>query len=110
VDAARRILDYTGGTLIIPMMALVEEYWREISAGLAHHAIPVRHFVLHSDQTTLRNRIEGDPVISSPFRLSYLAPYADAASTWLQDKAEVIDTTHLTPSQAASLIAKSAQR
>jgi len=30
--------------------ALVVQYWREISAGLAHHAIPVRHFVLHADQ------------------------------------------------------------
>jgi hypothetical protein len=37
VETARRVLDYTGGTLVIPMTVLVEQYWREISAGLAHH-------------------------------------------------------------------------
>ncbi len=59
VETARLILDYTGGTLVMPMTVLVEQYWREISTGLAHHGIPVRHFVLHADQDTLRGRIEG---------------------------------------------------
>ncbi len=59
VETARRVLDYTGGTLVMPMTVLVEQYWREISSGLAQHAIPVRHFVLHADQDTLRGRIEG---------------------------------------------------
>ena len=63
VDTAHRVLDYTGGTLVMPMTVLVEEYWREISTGLAGHDIPVRHFVLHADQDTLRGRIEGDTVI-----------------------------------------------
>ena len=44
VETARRVLDYTGGTLVMPMTVLVEQYWREISTGLAHHAISVRHF------------------------------------------------------------------
>jgi hypothetical protein len=59
VETARRILDYTGGTLVVPMTVLVERYWREISAGLAAHSVPVRHFVLHAEQDTLRWRIEG---------------------------------------------------
>ena len=106
VETARRVLDYTGGTLVMPMTVLVEQYWREISTGLAHHAIPVRHFVLHADQDTLRGRIEGDTVLGpSPFRLKYLEPYAEAARTWLHGEAEVIDTTHLTPAQAAQQIA-----
>lgn len=109
VDTARRILDYTGGTLVIPMTVLVESYWREISAGLAHHSIPVRHFVLHADQDTLRGRIEGEHVIPSPFRLKYLEPYAEAARTWLHKEAEVINTTHLTQAQTASLIATAIQ-
>ena len=54
VETARRVLDYTGGTLVMPMTVLVEQYWREISAGLAQHAVPVRHFVLHADQATSR--------------------------------------------------------
>ncbi len=38
VETARRILDYTGGTLVMPMTVLVEQYWREISDGRAYHA------------------------------------------------------------------------
>lgn len=109
VETARRVLDYTGGTLVMPMTVLVEQYWREISAGLAQHAIPVRHFVLHADQDTLRGRIEGDTLLGprpSPFRLRHLEPYAEAARTWLHKEAEVIDTTHLTPAQTAQQIAE----
>ncbi|MER6772772.1 ATP-binding protein [Streptomyces bacillaris] len=105
VETAHRVLDYTGGTLVMPMTVLVEEYWREISAGLAQHSIPVRHFVLHADQETLRGRIEGDPDMGpSAFRLKYLEPYAEAARTWLHADAEVIDTTRLTPAEAARRI------
>jgi hypothetical protein len=106
VDTARRVLDYTGGTLVMPMTVLVEQYWHEISSGLAHYAIPVRHFVLHADQDTLRGRIEGDTLLGpSTFRLAHLGSYAEAARTWLHDQAEVVDTTHLTPGQAAQLVA-----
>ena len=106
VETARHILEYTGGTLVMPMTVLVEQYWREISTGLARHAIPVRHFVLHADQEILRGRIEGDTVLGpSSFRLQYLEPYAEAARTWLHSAAEVIDTTDLTPGEAARRIA-----
>ncbi|MFJ6086546.1 AAA family ATPase [Streptomyces sp. NPDC092369] len=112
VETARRVLDYTGGTLVIPMTVLVEAYWREIGAGLAQHAIPVRHFVLHADQETLRARIAGDTVIgpNSSFRLRHLEPYAEAARTWLHGEAEVVDTTYLTPDQAAARIAEAVKR
>ena len=92
----------------MPMTVLVEEYWREIGAGLSGHGIPVRHFVLNADQDTLRGRIAGDTVLGpdSPFRLQYLQPYAEASRTWLHAEAEVVDTTHLTPDQAARRIAE----
>ncbi|MDA4889551.1 AAA family ATPase [Streptomyces sp. MS2A] len=108
VETARRVLDYAGGTLVMPMTVLVEEYWREIAGGLAAHGIPVRHFVLHADRETLRGRIAGDTVLGpdSPFRLRYLEPYAEAARTWLHAEAEVVDTTHLTPDQAALRVAE----
>jgi hypothetical protein len=106
VETARRVLDYTGGTLVMPMTVLVRQYWQEISTGLAAHGIPVRHFVLHAAQDTLRERIEGDTALGPPiWRLTYLEPYAEAARTWLHDEAEVVDTTHLTPAQAAVRIA-----
>jgi predicted kinase len=107
VETARRVLDYTGGTLVMPMTVLVEQYWREISSGLAAHGIPVTHFVLHSDPDTLRKRIESDNVLgSSTFRLNHLEPYAEAARTWLHAEAEVVDTTQLTAAQAALQIAE----
>jgi len=106
VDTARRILDYTGGILVMPMTVLIEQYWREISTGLADHGIPVRHFVLHADQDTLRVRIQGDALLGpSTFRMAHLQPYAEAARAWLHNEAEVIDTTHLTPARAALEIA-----
>jgi hypothetical protein len=89
------VLEYVGGSLVIPMTVLVEHYWREISAGFASHSIPVRHFVLHADERTLRGRIEAEHVIPSPFRRQYPEPYAEAARTWLHRQAEVVDTTHL---------------
>lgn len=106
VETARRILDYTGGTLVVPMTVLVEEYWREIRSGLAAHDIPVRHFVLHADRATLLGRIQQDADLGpSAFRLRHLEPYAAAAGAWLHDDAEVVDTTELTPQQAARRIA-----
>lgn len=38
-ETARHVLDYTGGTLVMPMTVLVEQHWREISWRLAQHAI-----------------------------------------------------------------------
>ncbi|MFJ3959301.1 ATP-binding protein [Arthrobacter sp. NPDC090010] len=112
VETARQVLDYTGGVLVIPMTVLVEEYWNEISAGLARHSIRVRHFVLHADADSLRKRIAGDTVLGadSPFRLKHLEPYAEAARTWLPTAGEMIDTTHLTPSQTALRIAEAVKR
>ena len=107
VETARRILDYTGGTLVMPMTVLVEQYWREISEGLAGHGIPVRHFVLHADRQTLLRRIESDMVLGpSAFRFRYVDAYAEALEQWLRDEAEVIDTTHLAPDEAARRIAQ----
>jgi hypothetical protein len=110
VETARRVLDFTGGTLVMPMTVLVEQYWREISEGLAEHSIPVRHFVLHADQDTLRRRIEGDTVLGpapSTFRLRHLEPYAEATRAWLHAEAEVVDTTDLAAPDVAQLLAES---
>jgi predicted kinase len=107
VETACRILDYTGGTLVMPMTVLVESYWREINQGLATYDIPVRHFVLHADRDTLRGRIQDDSVMGpSSFRFSYLTLYANAFQSWLHKEAHVIDTKELTPAQTASAIAE----
>lgn len=108
VETAHRILDYTGGTLVMPMTVLVKSYWREISHGLAAHGIPVRHFVLHADQDTLIRRIQDDSVMGpSAFRFSHLTPYTEAFQSWLAKEAHIIDTSAVTPAQAASEIVAS---
>ena len=70
VETARRVLQYTGGTLIMPMTVLVESYWRETIDGLGEYAIPVHHFVRYADQTVLRDLIHNDKHLGpSRFRL-----------------------------------------
>ena len=69
VETARRVLEFTGGTLVMPMTVLVESYWREISDGLTKHGIPIRHFVLHADQAALHGVLQklrdlGIPLVS----------------------------------------------
>lgn len=106
VETARHILDFAGGTLVVPMTVLVQAYWREISAGLQSYGIPLRHFVLSADQETLRARIDQDAIMGpSPFRLAYLEAYDEAARTWLHREAEVIDTVHKSPEGVAGEIA-----
>ena len=105
VETARHVLDFVGGTLVMPMTVLVEEYWREISGGLAAHGIPVRHLVLHAEPDTLRARILGDTVLGpSPFRLAYVDAYARAARTWLHADAQVVDTTDRTAAEVAAQV------
>jgi hypothetical protein len=110
VETACRVLDYVGGTLVMPMTVLVEQYWREISTGLAEHGVPVRHFVLHADQATLRARIEHHDLGSSPFRLAHLEPYAQAAASWLHREAVVVDTTRLTAVETAQEVVEMVER
>jgi len=108
VETARHVLEFVGGTLVIPMTVLVEQYWHEIRSGLSRYAIPVQHFVLHADPATLRDRIVRDTALGpapSAFRLRYLEPYADAARTWLAAEAELVDTAGLAPGEVARRIA-----
>jgi hypothetical protein len=60
VETARQVLDYVGGTLVIPQTVLVRRYWVEIRDGLASADIPTRHFLLHAERETLVRRNERD--------------------------------------------------
>jgi len=69
---------------------------------------PLLADALHADQAKLRERIQNDEDMGpSESRFAYLDDYARAADVWLHDAAEVIDTAHLTPAQAARQIADS---
>jgi hypothetical protein len=104
VDTAVRLLDYVGGTLVIPQTVLVEKYWQEIRAGLDDAGIPVHHFVLHADEETLTRRIEAHEPGIVKWRLEHLPVYREAFA-WLSGEGQVVDTTEISPAQVAREIA-----
>ncbi|MGH3934252.1 MAG: AAA family ATPase [Pseudonocardiaceae bacterium] len=109
VATALELIAYTGGPLITPMSLLREDYAEEIFNPLRTHGTTVRHVVLHADRDTMITRIQQDHTHSSPtraFRLRKLDDYLHAYNTWLTDAAHVIDTSHITSSEAANQIAK----
>ncbi|MFD3929303.1 AAA family ATPase [Streptomyces sp. NPDC058614] len=107
VETARQVLDHVGGTLVVPQTVLNERYWHEIHTGLAKADIPVRHYLLHTDDATLVHRIETDTdpeaAGARQWRLDHLTDY-NQALPWLREQAETIDTTGIPPSQVADLI------
>ncbi|WP_438489043.1 NUDIX hydrolase [Streptomyces sp. S186] len=114
VDTAAALLTEVPGPLITPMTLLRQEYRDEIFGSLAARRIPVRHVLLHAEETILRERISrreetpGDPEGSAAVRrwcLAHLGPYARALD-WLGSDAHVVDTTTLTPRQTAERVAE----
>lgn len=120
VDAAAALLTEVPGPLITPMTLLRQEYRDEIFGGLAARRIPVRHMLLHAEETILRERIalRDEPVVEEsprdgsapeePVRersLANLEPYQQALA-WLRGDAHVIDTSDLGPRQTAERIAE----
>jgi hypothetical protein len=106
VETARHLLDYVGGTLVIPQTVLVQRYWSEIHTGLADACLTVHHFVLHTDRDTLARRIDSDAGHpATRWRLDHLTPYEEALP-WLSQQAQLIDTTHTRPTEVARTIAR----
>ncbi|MFF9784089.1 NUDIX hydrolase [Streptomyces nigrescens] len=114
VDTAAALLTEVPGPLVTPMTLLCQEYRDEIFGALAARRIPVRHVLLHTEETILRERIahreetSGDAETHASIRrwsLEHLTPYADALP-WLRGDAHVVDTTRLTPRQAAEQVAE----
>ncbi|MEU9482874.1 NUDIX domain-containing protein [Streptomyces decoyicus] len=114
VDTAAALLTEVPGPLVTPMTLLRQEYRDEIFGSLAARRIPVRHVLLHAEETILRARIAGreDPSGNAEatesqrrWSLEHLGPYADALP-WLRGDAHVVDTTRLTPRQTAERVAE----
>ncbi|MEV0097218.1 NUDIX hydrolase [Streptomyces sp. NPDC050738] len=114
VDAAAALLAEVGGVLVVPMTLLRQEYRDEIFGSLAARRIPVRHVLLTTDETILRQRIEGreefdgDPEGSERVRQwaqDRIEPYRTALG-WLRSDAHVIDNSALTPAATAERIAE----
>lgn len=115
IDTAAALLAELGGTLVVPMTLLRQEYRDEIFGGLAARRIPVRHILLAPAETILRERIAGRPVPPDlpdgeirvrQWSLDHIEPYRAALAGWLTADAHLIDTGALTPYETAVRIAE----
>ncbi|MFH8572059.1 NUDIX domain-containing protein [Streptomyces sp. NPDC017993] len=113
VDTAAALLTEVPGPLVTPMALLRQEYRDEIFGALAARRIPVRHVFLDAEETILRERISRrantapEPAAGASAHQGHPGhpPYATAPD-WIKDDAHVVDTTRLTPRQAAEQIAE----
>jgi 8-oxo-dGTP pyrophosphatase MutT (NUDIX family) len=113
-DAAAAVLAETGGVLVVPMTLLRQEYRDEIFGSLAARRIPVRHVLLATDETILRQRIaareecgddaEGNERVRQ-WAYDHIEPYRTALG-WLRTDAHVIDNSALTAAGTAARIAE----
>ncbi|MFE0319261.1 NUDIX hydrolase [Streptomyces albogriseolus] len=115
IDTAAAMLAELGGTLVVPMTLLRQEYRDEIFGGLAARRIPVRHVLLAPAETILRERIAGrkvpDDLPDGEMRVrqwSYdrIEPFKAALAAWLTADAYPIDSGCLTPRDTARRIAE----
>ncbi|GHF31706.1 NUDIX hydrolase [Streptomyces fumanus] len=114
IDTAAAMLAELGGTLVVPMTLLRQEYRDEIFGGLAARRIAVHHILLAPAETILRERIahreippdlpDGDIRVRQ-WSFDHIAPYRAALASWLAADAHPIDTGALTPRETAVRIA-----
>ncbi|MEU2791268.1 NUDIX domain-containing protein [Streptomyces sp. NPDC007100] len=107
VDTAAALLDEVPGPLITPMPLLRQEYRDEIFGGLASRRVPVRHVLLHAEETILRERAgRAGADGAAPDRCrAHLEAYGEALG-WLKQDAHVIDTARLTSRETAERVAE----
>ncbi|MFD7130729.1 NUDIX domain-containing protein [Streptomyces sp. NPDC059894] len=114
IDTAAALLGELGGTLVVPMTLLRQEYRDEIFGGLAARRIPVRHVLLAPAETILRERIAGRDIPTDlpdgemrlrQWSYDHIEPYRAALAAWLTADAHPVDTSDLTPYETAVRIA-----
>jgi ABC-type hemin transport system substrate-binding protein len=95
------------------MTLLRREYANEVFDALHKSGVDVRHLVLHADSDTIRARIEASMEVPDSeehservraFRRRKLVEYEQAYAAWLSERAEVVDTTALTPGQVVNQV------
>ncbi|WP_112467511.1 NUDIX hydrolase [Streptomyces triticisoli] len=115
IDTAAAMLAELGGTLVVPMTLLRQEYRDEIFGGLAARRITVRHILLTPAETILRERIAGREVPPGlpdgemrvrQWAYDHIEPYHAALASWLTADAHPVDTSALTPYETAVRIAE----
>ncbi|MEU5311339.1 NUDIX hydrolase [Streptomyces sp. NPDC021562] len=114
IDTAAAMLAELGGTLVVPMTLLRQEYRDEIFGGLAARRIPVRHVCVAPAETILRARIAGREIPPDlpdgemrvrQWSYDRIEPYRAALASWISADAHLVDTSELTPYETAVRIA-----
>ncbi|MCH7231495.1 AAA family ATPase [Glycomyces sp. L485] len=102
IEPARQVLDFTGGTLVIPQTVLQHRYWTELVDGFTEANIPMRAFTLHAEREVWAERVEADTVETGAkaWRLDHREVYERALSDWMARETTVVDTTGLAPDEA----------
>ncbi len=117
VDTAAAVHGEVGGTLVVPVTLLRQEYRDEVFGGLAARRIPVRHVLLDVEETILRERAArrgeapGDGGAGTAVRGRCAEPVRRPAAhhrvpDWLRADAHTVDATSLTPRQTAEKVAE----
>ncbi|MDQ0989244.1 NUDIX hydrolase [Streptomyces sp. V3I7] len=115
IDTAAAMLAELGGTLVVPMTLLRQEYRDEIFGGLAARRIAVRHVLLAPAETILRERIAGRELPPDlpdgemrvrQWSYDHIEPYRAALASWLAADAHLVDTSALTPYETAVQVAE----
>lgn len=93
--------------VVVPQTVLVEQYWSEITSGLAKRHLPVRAFTLDVGREEHERRIvaDQDGVEAADWRRQR-RPDFDAALPWLRAATQVVDTTVLSPTEVAHAITR----
>lgn len=100
-----QLMELHDGDLVCPMSLLHEAWTREILVGVSLADLRQRHLVLHADRPELERRIRADIVETDAarWRLASVERY-EAARSWLDPIAEVLDTTALSPDEVADRV------
>ncbi|SFD07630.1 NUDIX hydrolase [Streptomyces aidingensis] len=114
VETAAALYRETKGTIVVPMTVLRQDHRDELFGGLASRGLTVRHFLLHTEETILRERIlrrqdfPADPAGNGRVRSWYLAqlPHYRKALDWLGEDAHTLDISALPPRPAAERTAR----
>ena len=105
---ADEVVSVTRQHLVAVQTVLDEGYWRELRSGLVAHGHEVLHVLVEAGEEVMRRRIAADEEEPGAmrWRLDHLGAYA-AARPWLTASADlVVDTTDLTPEDAADHVGK----
>ncbi|EGX55682.1 ATP/GTP-binding protein [Streptomyces zinciresistens K42] len=115
IDTAAALHAQLGGTLVVPMTLLRQEYRDEIFGGLAARRITVQHILLAPAETILRARTADRETPPDPpdgeirvrhWSSDHIEPYRAALAAWLTADAHPVDNGGLTPYETAVRIAE----